>query len=48
MGGDKSVIADVVATGVEVGVPLLPTAVGVVITVFVVGPPSEHNHEGTV
>ena len=35
---DKSVIADVVAT--RAGVPLLPTVVGVIITVFVVGPPT--------
>ena len=41
-----SVIADLVATGV--GVPLLPTVVGVIIIMFAVGPPSEHNHEGTV
>ena len=45
---DKSVIANVVATVVGVGVSLLPTVVGVIITVLVVDPPSEHNHEGTV
>ena len=29
---------------VEVGVPLLPTVAGVIITVSVVGPPSDNNH----
>ena len=39
MEGERPVIIDinVVATSVGVGVPLLPTVVGVIITVFVVG-----------
>ena len=39
MGDDNSNISDVVATVVGLGVTLLTTVVGVVITVFVVGPP---------
>ena len=42
----KSVIADVVANIVGVGVPLylLPMVVGVIITVLVVGPSSAHDN----